>query len=545
MSLKKLFLVSYSIIVAGVIVIGLLVLWMSHDHRLLRQKQELRYQSYLLADQLRQSSDDLTRMARTYVVTGDPRYEQMYGDILAIRNGEQPRPAHYERIYWDLVLNTGDQPRTEGPQVSLQKLMQDAGFTDEEFAKLREAQANSDALVATERIAMNAVKGLFADASGKFVKRGTPDLELARLRMHDQDYHRHKAAIMRPIDDFFVLLDQRTGTAVDRYARRASVVLVVTQLLTCALVALTLAIAAVVSRNIWRQVGGEPSAVVQAVQGLAEGDLLLDEQRTDGEALGILGAMQRTAQRLRQVVGEVHRTASHLASSSLAIKNNSWQMSQGAATQARAAVQAAQSVEGMAGKIRQNTENALETERLAVRAASDADASGQAVTAAVAAIQQIAGKIKVIEDITRQTRILSLNAAIEAAKAREHGTGFAVVASEVRTLAESCRVAANEINALANSSVTTVERAGSMLKKLIPDIQHTAFLVQQITAATRAEDAEAAEIQRALRELDQVTQQNTATAEGVAAVAERLAAQANDLQGAVAFFRLHDAVASA
>ncbi len=132
------------------------------------QVTETRFQSYLLADELRQSSDDLTRLARTYVVTGDASYEQQYMDILDIRNGKKPRPAHYERIYWDFVAAGMPVPASTGPSVPLAELMRKAGFSEQEFAKLQEAQANSDGLVKTEVIAMNAVKGLF-DGGSKLV----------------------------------------------------------------------------------------------------------------------------------------------------------------------------------------------------------------------------------------------------------------------------------------------------------------------------------------------------------------------------------------
>ena len=149
-----------------------------------------RYQSYLLADMLRQSSDDLTRLARTYVLTGDSRYEQQYWDILAIRNGEKPMPQAYERIYWDFVAAGETQPRPNGRQVALLDLMKEAGFSEAEFAKLNEAKANSDGLVKTETIAMNAMKGKFEDGQGGFTRTADPDPLLAQRLMHDAAYHR-------------------------------------------------------------------------------------------------------------------------------------------------------------------------------------------------------------------------------------------------------------------------------------------------------------------------------------------------------------------
>ena len=160
LTLKRLF--AYLFIV-GMVMGGLLLgalLQVARTQAELAEVNNTRYNSYLLADELRQSSDDLTRLARTYVVTGDARYEQQYMDILDIRNGKKPRPRQYERVYWDFVAAGTGKPRPDGETISLQELMKKNGFTEQEFGKLKEAQGNSDALVNTEVVAMNAVKGL-------------------------------------------------------------------------------------------------------------------------------------------------------------------------------------------------------------------------------------------------------------------------------------------------------------------------------------------------------------------------------------------------
>jgi methyl-accepting chemotaxis protein len=153
-----------------------------------------RYHSYLLADELRQSSDDLTRLARTYVVTADAAYEKEYMDILDVRNGKKPRAS--------------------GATVALQALMKQAGFSEQEFGKLKEAEANSNDLVRTEVIAMNAVKGKFDDGKGGFTREDKPDPDMARRIMHDSAYHQNKAKITKPVNEFLRLLDERTGSAV-------------------------------------------------------------------------------------------------------------------------------------------------------------------------------------------------------------------------------------------------------------------------------------------------------------------------------------------
>ncbi len=173
--------------------------------------EERRYASSRLADELRQSSSDLTRMARTYVVTGDPIYEQYFRDILAIRNGEMPRPASYGGAYWDLVVDQRERPTPDGPPISLEQLMLDMGFTTAEFGLLKDAQNKSDSLVHLERVAMNAIEGRFDDGTGRFAIQREPDPEMARSIMHGPEYHAAKARIMEPITAFLSMVDERTA----------------------------------------------------------------------------------------------------------------------------------------------------------------------------------------------------------------------------------------------------------------------------------------------------------------------------------------------
>jgi methyl-accepting chemotaxis protein len=187
---------------------------------------------------------------------------------------------------------------------------------------------------------------------------------------------------------------------------------------------------------------------------------------------------------------------------------------------------------------KQTSENARQTENIAQKAAADATESGQAVTEAVSAMKQIAAKISIIEEIARQTNLLALNAAIEAARAGEHGKGFAVVASEVRKLAERSQTAAGEISQLSSNTVVVAERAGRMLAKLVPDIQKTSELVQEINAAGAEQNTGAEQINKALQQLDQVIQQNASASEEMASTSQELSSQAEQLQAAISFFRV-------
>jgi methyl-accepting chemotaxis protein len=195
-------------------------------------------------------------------------------------------------------------------------------------------------------------------------------------------------------------------------------------------------------------------------------------------------------------------------------------------------------MEEMAANIKQNADNAAQTEKIARQSSLDAQASGDTVNRAVQAMQTIAEKITFVREIARQTDLLALNAAIEAARAGEHGKGFAVVASEVRKLAERSQTAAAEISALSSQTVTAAREAGSMLVKLVPDIKKTADLVEEISAACREQDIGANQVNQSIQQLDKVIQQNAGAAEELSATSEALSCQAETLQASIPFFRI-------
>jgi methyl-accepting chemotaxis protein len=281
---------------------------------------------------------------------------------------------------------------------------------------------------------------------------------------------------------------------------------------------------------------------VSAVQNVAEGDLTRFATISSKDEIGdLLTYVNTMIERLRGVVGDALSASDNVSSGSQELSASSEQLSQGATEQASSAEEASASMEEMAANIKQNADNAAQTEKIARQSSRDAEASGQAVNRAVGAMRTIAEKISIVQEIARQTDLLALNAAVEAARAGEHGKGFAVVASEVRKLAERSQAAAAEISALSGDTVQVATEAGEMLNRLVPDIQKTAELVSEISAACREQDIGASQINEAIQQLDKVTQQNAGASEEMSATSEELASQAEELQASIAFFRVDQA----
>ncbi|MBN8441056.1 MAG: HAMP domain-containing protein [Thauera sp.] len=279
--------------------------------------------------------------------------------------------------------------------------------------------------------------------------------------------------------------------------------------------------------------------VKRVMVALSGGDLtqkITDDYAGDFQVLQ--NAVNDSMDKLAEIIEQVRGAADALTNAAGQVSATAQSLSQSSSEQAASVEETSASIEQMSASINQNSENAKITDAMASKSSTEAGEGGEAVKSTVQAMKNIAGKIGIIDDIAYQTNLLALNAAIEAARAGEHGKGFAVVAAEVRKLAERSQVAAQEIGELAGNSVHLAERAGKLLDEMVPSINKTSDLVQEIASASQEQTAGVGQINNAMGQLNKATQQNASASEELAATAEELGGQAGQLQELMGFFSL-------
>jgi methyl-accepting chemotaxis protein len=274
---------------------------------------------------------------------------------------------------------------------------------------------------------------------------------------------------------------------------------------------------------------------------IAEGDLTgrIDLNQKD-EVGRLVASLNRMKMTLTDSVLSIMSTADQVLKGSQEISSSSLMISSGSSEQASNMEEVAASMEELTSNIKQNTVNAEQSNGMAKKVTNDSVKGGEAVDETVEAMRNIADRISIIEEIARSTNMLALNAAIEAARAGEAGKGFAVVASEVRKLAESSGEAAKEINEITSASVLRAEEAKGLIDLIVPSMEKTAELVQEITVAGQEQDKGAELINSALNQLDSVVQQNASASEELASMSEELTSQAEALKQAVSYFQLSE-----
>ncbi|HHQ4924508.1 TPA: methyl-accepting chemotaxis protein [Aeromonas veronii] len=495
----------------------------------LEESYRQQYVSYLLADELRQSSDDLTRLGRTYVITKDPAYEQQYMRILAIRNGEQPRPDGYNRIYWDFVAANGQNPRPDSNvRRGLIDLMKDAGFTDGELAKLNEAKNNSDALVNTEVAAFKLVQQTDGDPVANQQK--------AIAMMHDKAYHQNKGRIMSPIDDFYVMMEQRNHEAVESAIAN-------TDMLRYLFIALGL----VLMFFLWRTyrslldlVGTSVEQLKTDLHMMAEGDFSRPIKVPTGSKeslIGLLGGMQTT---LKGIIAKVSHSTEELSHSADSIAQIAEQTAQFATDQQTSTQTMAAAIEELVVSISHLSDNATHADELSKVSANTLEEGSGVIKETLGSIenisttvgdaastiselnghtQQISEIIGVIRGIADQTNLLALNAAIEAARAGEQGRGFAVVADEVRNLASRSAASTQQITGMISKIQSGADASIRSMENTVNNVSRGVTLANQTGEAIASIQSHASNLTGLMGEISHtLREQSTAANEVVSTV---------------------------
>jgi methyl-accepting chemotaxis protein len=329
-------------------------------------------------------------------------------------------------------------------------------------------------------------------------------------------------------------LQAQTKKAIEEKSAAASRDSLIVAMIAAAIVVL---LGVFIIRSVLRQLGGDPGYVSGIVGEVAQGNLAVRIDLNAGDTTSMLSAINGMVAKLSQIIGEVKSAGDALSNAAGQVSQTAQSLSQSSSEQAAAVEETTASIGQMTASINQNTENAKVTDSMASKSSDEAGEGGDAVKQTVEAMQQIAGKIGIIDDIAYQTNLLALNAAIEAARAGEHGKGFAVVAAEVRKLAERSQIAAQEVGELAASSVRMSDKAGKLLDEMVPNIRKTSALVQEIVIASQEQSVGVGQINSAMGQLNQATQQNASASEELAATAEEMGGQAEQLQDLMRFFR--------
>ncbi|WP_433694692.1 methyl-accepting chemotaxis protein [Herbaspirillum seropedicae] len=521
-----------------VVMWGTATVYAERARQALAQAQETRFTALALAAEFRQGVDDLAQLARSYVVSGEPRLLEQHQAVLDIRDGQRARPQQYGRVYWDLVGADGQPPRPDSTvAVSLRKLMEQAGYSPAELARLDEAWLMSDALASTERRAMQEMQG---DAAA----RGP-----AQQMLHGDGYQLHRASILQAFDDMVGLLEQRTAREVALAQLLAQRLAWLSTLLAVAVVV----ILAVSLRLLYRGSAGPLAQATSMLAQLARGDLSDSAPvRARGQVAALLDALQRLRKAIVRLVKGVHAGAA-------AIQNAAGDMAAGTEhvvarteEQAQALLQAAASMQQLAGTVQQHTTHTHQASRLARRACEVVRRSAaevEQVASAMAAIKASSARITdlggLIDSIAVQSKLLGASASLAGCGSGAGGRTLSSVAQDVSALAQRTASAAAEVKSLTETALQQIQngsrkamQAEGAMREAVYSVERVSQLIGQIAEVNLEQTSGIDQVVQVLRQVQLLTQQNGLLLQQTTSAARALNEQTEQLAQAAAEFRL-------